>query len=73
MPREYGPSYFKGLMKKQGDLNPADASNLYREKMESKLIGGTDQEALQVNAPRQPDPKNKVDPAVFNMADQKDY
>ena len=70
---EYGKSYIMGQMKKQGELNSASESSLHREKMESKLIGGTDQDALQVNMPRQPDPKNKVDPAVFRMADEKNY
>jgi len=62
-----------GQMKKQGELNSAPDGVLHREKMESKLIGGTEQGALQVNMPRQPDPKNKVDPAVFRMADEKNY
>ena len=62
-----------GQMKKQGELNSTPDGVLHREKMESKLIGGTDQDALQVNMPRQPDPKNKVDPAVFRMADEKNY
>ena len=70
---EYGKGYIMGQMKKQGELNSASESSLHREKMESKLIGGTDQDALQVNMPRQPDPKNKVDPAVFRMADEKNY
>ena len=70
---EYGKSYIMGQMKKQGELNSAPDGILHREKMESKLIGGTDQDALQVNMPRQPDPKNKVDPAVFRMADEKNY
>ena len=70
---EYGKGYIMGQMKKQGELNSASESSLHREKKESKLIGGTDQGALQVDMPRQPDPKNKVDPAVFRMADQKDY
>ena len=70
---EYGKGYVMGQMKKQGELNSAPDGVLHREKMESKLIGGTDQDALQVNMPRQPDPKNKVDPAVFRMADEKNY
>ena len=70
---EYGKSYIMGQMKKQGELNSAPDGVLHREKKESKLIGGTDQGALQVNMPRQPDPKNKVDPAVFRMADEKNY
>tara|TARA_Y100001951_G_scaffold56354_1_gene44662 strand:- start:151 stop:369 length:219 start_codon:yes stop_codon:yes gene_type:complete len=70
---EYGKGYIMGQMKKQGELNSASESSLHREKKESKLIGGTDQGALQVNMPRQPDPKNKVDPAVFRMADEKNY
>ena len=70
---EYGKGYIMGQMKKQGELNSAPDGVLHREKMESKLIGGTDQDALQVNMPRQPDPKNKVDPAVFRMADEKNY
>ena len=70
---EYGKGYIMGQMKKQGELNSASESSLHREKKESKLIGGTEQGALQVNMPRQPDPKNKVDPAVFRMADEKNY
>ncbi|SVC69065.1 uncharacterized protein METZ01_LOCUS321919 [marine metagenome] len=70
---EYGKGYIMGQMKKQGELNSASESSLHREKKDSKLIGGTDQGALQVNMPRQPDPKNKVDPAVFRMADEKNY
>ena len=70
---EYGKGYIMGQMKKQGELHSASESSLHREKKESKLIGGTDQGALQVNMPRQPDPKNKVDPAVFRMADEKNY
>ena len=70
---EYGKGYVMGQMKKQGELNSASESSLHREKKESKLIGGTDQGALQVNMPRQPDPNNKVDPAVFRMADEKNY
>ena len=70
---EYGKSYIMGQMKRQGELNATPDGVLHREKMESKLIGGTDQDALQVNMPRQPDPKNKVDPAVFRMADEKNY
>ncbi len=70
---EYGKGYIMGQMKKQGELNSTPDGALHREKMESKLIGGTDQDALQVNMPRQPDPKNKVDPAVFRMADEKNY
>ena len=70
---EYGKGYIMGQMKKQGELNSASESSLHREKKESKLIGGTDQGALQVDMPRQPDPKNKVDPAVFRMADEKNY
>ena len=70
---EYGKSYVMGQMKKQGELNSASESSLHREKKDSKLIGGTDQGALQVDMPRQPDPKNKVDPAVFRMADEKNY
>ena len=70
---EYGKGYIMGQMKKQGELNSASESSLHREKKESKLIGGTEQGALQVNMPRQPDPRNKVDPAVFRMADEKNY
>jgi len=70
---EYGKDYFKGLMKKQGELSSVPDGVLHREKLESKLIGSTEQGALQVNMPRQPDPKNKFDPAVFRMADEKDY
>ena len=70
---EYGKGYIMGQMKKQGELNSASESSLHREKKDSKLIGGTEQGALQVDMPRQPDPKNKVDPAVFRMADEKNY
>ena len=70
---EYGKGYIMGQMKKQGELNSASESSLHREKKDSKLIGGTEQGALQVNMPRQPDPKNKVDPVVFRMADEKNY
>ena len=70
---EYGKSYVMGQMKKQGELNSAPDGALHREKMDSKLIGATEQGALQVDMPRQADPNNKVDPAVFRMADQKDY
>ena len=70
---EYVKGYIMGQMKKQGELNSASESSLHREKKDSKLIGGTEQGALQVNMPRQPDPRNKVDPAVFRMADEKNY
>ena len=70
---EYGKDYIMGQMKRQGELNSASEGSLHREKMDSKLIGGTEQGALQVAMPRQPDPKNKVDPAVFRMAGEKDY
>ena len=72
MAREYGKSYIMGQMKKQGELNAAPPG-LHREAMEKAIIGKIDREALNVNMPRKPDPKNKFDPAVFRLANQKDY
>ena len=60
-----------GMMKKQGELSDAPEGALHREGLEQMLVGKIDRDALQVDMPR---PKSKsVDPAVFRMADQKDY
>ena len=58
-------------MKKQGELSDAPEGALHREGLDKTLVGKIDRDALQVNMPR---PKsNTVDPAVFKMADEKDY
>tara|TARA_R110000822_G_scaffold3292_1_gene14682 strand:- start:295 stop:507 length:213 start_codon:yes stop_codon:yes gene_type:complete len=67
----YGKDYIMGMMKKQGELSAAPEGSLHREGLEQTLIGKIDRDALNVNMPR---PKsNTVDPAVFRMADEKDY
>jgi hypothetical protein len=69
----YGKDYIMGMMKKQGELSAAPESSLYREGLDSMLVGKMDREALQVDAPRKASANNGVDPAVMRMADQKDY
>ena len=67
----YGKDYIMGMMKKQGELSDAPEGALHREGLDKTLVGKIDRDALQVNMPR---PKsNTVDPAVFKMADEKDY
>ena len=62
-----------GQMKKQGEFNSAPDGVLHREGLDKNLIGSTSMGALNVDTPRQPNPDNKIDPAVFRMADEKDY
>jgi|TARA_R110000751_G_scaffold152827_2_gene257976 hypothetical protein len=69
----YGKDYIMGLMKKQGELSSVPDGALHREKQDSMIAGPTDRDALQVSMPRKANPDNKFDPAVFKMADQKDY
>ena len=69
--RAYGADYIMGMMSKQGELSECDEGSLYREGLEKMLIGPIDRDALQVDMPRQA--TNMVDPAVFRMADEKDY
>ena len=69
--KAYGADYIMGMMSKQGDLSEAAEDSLYREGLEQMLIGPIDRDALQVAMPRQA--TNMVDPAVFRMADEKDY
>tara|TARA_R100001369_G_scaffold7820_1_gene19216 strand:- start:2796 stop:3008 length:213 start_codon:yes stop_codon:yes gene_type:complete len=67
----YGKEYIMGQMKKQGEVSPVPDGALHREKFDSSIAGPTDRDALQVSMPR---PKsNTVDPAVFKMANEKDY
>ena len=71
MPTTYGKDFIMGMMKKQGELSDAPEGALHREGLDKTLVGKIDRDALQVNMPR---PKsNTVDPAVFKMADEKDY
>lgn len=69
--KAYGADYIMGMMSKQGELSECDEGSLYREGLEKMLIGPIDRDALQVDMPRQA--TNMVDPAVFRMADEKDY
>jgi len=67
----YGKDYIMGMMKKQGELSAAPEGALHREGLEQMMVGKIDRDALDVDMPR---PKsNTVDPAVFRMADEKDY
>jgi hypothetical protein len=67
----YGKEYIMGMMKKQGELSAAPEGALHREGLEQMMVGKIDHDALDVDMPR---PKsNTVDPAVFRMADEKDY
>ena len=57
----YGKEYIMGMMKKQGEVSDAPEGALHREGLDQMLVG-------------MPRPKcNTVDPAVFRMADEKDY
>ena len=69
----YGKDYIMGLMKKQGELSPVPDKALHREKVDNSVAGPTKRDKQIVRMPRKADPKNKFDPAVFKMADQKDY
>jgi len=67
----YGKDFIMGLMKKQGEVSDVPDGTLHREGLEKELVGKIDRDALNVDMPR---PKsNTVDPAVFRMADEKDY
>ena len=67
----YGKDFIMGLMKKQGEVSAVPDGALHREGLEKELVGKIDGDALNVDMPR---PKsNTVDPAVFRMADEKDY
>tara|TARA_R100001369_G_C3312947_1_gene167664 strand:+ start:222 stop:440 length:219 start_codon:yes stop_codon:yes gene_type:complete len=70
---EYGKDYIMGMMKKQGELSAAPEATLYREAHDSMIAGPTDRDALQVSMPRKANADNGVDPAVFKMANEKDY
>ena len=69
--KAYGADYIMGMMSKQGELSEAAEGSLYREGLDQMLIGPIDRDALQVDMPRQA--ANTVDPAIFRMADEKDY
>ncbi len=69
----YGKDYVMGLMKKQGELSPVPDKVLHREKKDAVIAGPMNRDKQIVDMPRKPDPKNKFDPAVFKMADKKDY
>ena len=69
--KAYGADYIMGMMSKQGELSEAAEDSLYREGLEQMLIGPIDRDALQVDKPRHA--PNPVDPAIFRMADEKDY
>ena len=69
--KAYGADYIMGMMSKQGELSEAAEDSLYREGLEQMLIGPIDRDALQGDMPRQA--TNTVDPAIFRMADEKDY
>tara|TARA_R100000664_G_C2758612_1_gene147638 strand:- start:4338 stop:4556 length:219 start_codon:yes stop_codon:yes gene_type:complete len=69
----YGKEYFDKLMNKQGELSPVPDGVLHREKHDAVIAGPMDRDELQVDMGRKANPDNKVDPAVFAMADQKDY
>ena len=65
----YGKDFIMGLMKKQGEVSAVPDGALHREGLEKELVGKIDRDAMNVDMPR---PKsNKVDPAVFRMADEK--
>ena len=69
--KAYGADYIMGMMSKQGELSEAAEGALYREGLDQMLIGKIDREALQVDMPKQK--SSTVDPAIFRMADEKDY
>ena len=69
--KAYGADYIMGMMSKQGELSEAAEGSLYREGLDQMLIGKIDREALQVDMPKQK--LSTVDPAIFRMADEKDY
>ena len=67
----YGKDYIMGMMKKQGEVSAAPEGALHLEGLDQMLVGKIDRDALNVDMPR---PKsNTDDPAVFRMADDKDY
>ena len=69
--KAYGADYIMGMMSKQGELSECDEGSLYREGLEQMLVGQIDRDALQVDMPKQK--SSTVDPAIFRMADEKDY
>jgi hypothetical protein len=69
----YGKEYIMGLMKKQGEVSPVPDGVLHREKHDSVIAGPIERDKQIVDMGRKADPKNKVDPAVFKMADEKNY
>ena len=69
--KAYGADYIMGMMSKQGELSEAAEGSLYREGLDQMLIGKIDREALQGDMPKQK--SSTVDPAIFRMADEKDY
>ena len=69
----YGKEYFDKLMKKQGELRPVPDGALHREKHDSVIAGPMDRDKQIVDMGRKANPDNKVDPAVFKMADEKNY
>ena len=69
--KAYGADYIMGMMSKQGELSEAAEGSLYREGLDQMLVGPIARDALQVDMPSQA--TNTGDPAVFRMADEKDY
>ena len=69
----YGKEYFDKLMKKQGELSPVPDGALHREKHDAVIAGPMDRDKQIVDMGRKANPDNKVDPAVFKMADEKNY
>jgi len=69
----YGKEYIMGLMKKQGEVSPVPDGVLHREKDDSVIAGPIERDKQIVDMGRKADPRNKVDPAVFKMADEKNY
>jgi hypothetical protein len=69
----YGKEYIMGLMKKQGEVSPVPDGALHREKLDSVIAGPMDRDKQIVDMGRKANPDNKFDPAVFKMADEKNY
>ena len=69
----YGKEYIMGIMKKQGEVSPVPDGVLHREKDDPVIAGPIERDKQIVDMGRKADPRNKVDPAVFKMADEKNY
>jgi len=69
----YGKEYIMGLMKKQGEVSAVPDGKLHREPFDKEIAGPLERDVQIVDMGRKANPDNKFDPAVFKMADQKDY